>query len=81
MVINKPAGLAVHGGSNVPFGLIEALRVLFPEKEFLELVHRLDRDTSGLLMVSENAACCANCMNNCGRGASARPMWPCWKAT
>ncbi|MDO8329005.1 MAG: 23S rRNA pseudouridine(955/2504/2580) synthase RluC [Fluviicoccus sp.] len=53
IVVNKPAGLAVHGGSNLPFGLIEALRVLFPEKEFLELVHRLDRDTSGLLLVSE----------------------------
>jgi 23S rRNA pseudouridine955/2504/2580 synthase len=53
MVVDKPAGLAVHGGSNLPFGLIEAMRVLFPEKDFLELVHRIDRDTSGLLMVAE----------------------------
>jgi 23S rRNA pseudouridine955/2504/2580 synthase len=53
IVVDKPAGLAVHGGSNLPFGLIEAMRVLFPEKEFLELVHRIDRDTSGLLMVAE----------------------------
>lgn len=53
LVINKPAGLAVHGGSGVAWGLIEALRVLRPEAPFLELVHRLDRDTSGLLMVAE----------------------------
>ncbi|RZU45034.1 ribosomal large subunit pseudouridine synthase C [Fluviicoccus keumensis] len=53
IVVDKPAGLAVHGGSNLPFGLIEAMRVLFPEKDFLELVHRIDRDTSGLLMVAE----------------------------
>ena len=53
LVINKPAGLAVHGGSGVSFGLIEALRVLRPEARFLELVHRLDRDTSGALMVAK----------------------------
>ena len=53
IVLNKPAGLAVHGGSGVPFGVIEAMRSVFPEKDFLELVHRLDRDTSGLLMVAE----------------------------
>lgn len=53
LVINKPAGLAVHGGSGVAWGVIEALRVVFPDKPFLELVHRLDRDTSGLLMVAE----------------------------
>lgn len=53
LVINKPAGLAVHGGSGVAWGLIEALRVIRPEAPFLELVHRLDRDTSGLLMVAE----------------------------
>ncbi|HCT40424.1 MAG: 23S rRNA pseudouridine(955/2504/2580) synthase RluC [Moraxellaceae bacterium] len=53
LVINKPAGLAVHGGSGVAWGVIEALRVVLPEKPFLELVHRLDRDTSGLLMVAE----------------------------
>lgn len=53
LVLNKPAGLAVHGGSGVAWGVIEALRVLRPEAPFLELVHRLDRDTSGLLMVAE----------------------------
>lgn len=53
LVVAKPAGLAVHGGSGVSFGLIEALRVLRPEARFLELVHRLDRDTSGCLMVAK----------------------------
>ena len=51
IVIDKPAGVAVHGGSGVSFGVIEALRALRPE-ETLELVHRLDRDTSGCLLVA-----------------------------
>jgi 23S rRNA pseudouridine955/2504/2580 synthase len=53
LVLDKPAGLAVHGGSGVAWGVIEALRTVRPEAPFLELVHRLDRDTSGLLMVAE----------------------------
>lgn len=53
LVINKPAGIAVHGGSGLSFGVIEALRQLRPECKDLELVHRLDRDTSGLLMVAK----------------------------
>lgn len=53
IVIDKPAGLAVHGGSGVSLGLIEALRALRPEARFLELVHRLDRDTSGCIMVAK----------------------------
>ncbi len=53
LVVNKPAGLAVHGGSGISIGLIEALRALRPEQAAsLELVHRLDRDTSGLIMVT-----------------------------
>ncbi len=51
LVLDKPAGLAVHGGSGLSFGAIEALRALRPE-ESLELVHRLDRDTSGCLLVA-----------------------------
>jgi len=51
LVIDKPAGVAVHGGSGVSFGIIEALRAARPD-ENLELVHRLDRDTSGLLLVA-----------------------------
>ncbi len=53
LIINKPSGLAVHGGSGVSQGLIEALRVIRPQARFLELVHRLDRDTSGCVMVAK----------------------------
>jgi 23S rRNA pseudouridine955/2504/2580 synthase len=52
IVIDKPAGMAVHGGSGVSWGVIEALRALRPGEKELELVHRLDRDTSGCLMVA-----------------------------
>jgi 23S rRNA pseudouridine955/2504/2580 synthase len=55
LVLDKPAGIAVHGGSGVAVGVIEALRALRPA-ETLELVHRLDRDTSGCLLVARNAA-------------------------
>jgi len=55
IVVNKPAGIAVHGGSGVSFGIIEALRAARPE-ETLELVHRLDRDTSGCLLVARKPA-------------------------
>ena len=53
MIVNKPSGFAVHGGSGVSFGVIEVLRALRPEAKFLELAHRLDRDTSGCLMVAK----------------------------
>ncbi len=53
LVINKPAGLAVHGGSGVSLGLIETLRQMRPDARYLELVHRLDRDTSGCIMVAK----------------------------
>ena len=53
IVINKPSGMAVHGGSGVSFGLIEALRALRPDARMLELVHRLDRDTSGCLIIAK----------------------------
>ena len=53
VVIDKPAGTAVHGGSGVSFGVIESMRAARQEPEFLELVHRLDRDTSGLLMLAK----------------------------
>ena len=55
LAINKPTGLAVHGGSGVRLGLIESLRTLFSECRYLELVHRLDRDTSGVVLVAKNA--------------------------
>lgn len=53
IVVNKPAGLAVHGGSGVRWGVIDALRQIFPE-EAIELAHRLDRETSGCLLVARN---------------------------
>lgn len=53
IVLNKPAGIAVHGGSGLSFGVIEALRQMRPDVRELELVHRLDRDTSGLLMIAK----------------------------
>ncbi len=53
IILNKPSGMAVHGGSGVNFGVIEALRALRPQAKMLELVHRLDRDTSGCLVVAK----------------------------
>ena len=53
VILNKPAGIAVHGGSGVSFGVIEILRSARPQAPFLELVHRLDRDTSGCLIIAK----------------------------
>ena len=60
LVINKPSGMAVHGGSGLSFGLIEALRALRPDARMLELVHRLDRDTSGCLVVAKKRSALRN---------------------
>lgn len=54
IVLNKPSGVAVHGGSGLSFGVIEIMRSLRSDQEFLELVHRLDRDTSGCLLIAKN---------------------------
>ncbi|CUX96535.1 23S rRNA pseudouridine(955/2504/2580) synthase RluC [Candidatus Doolittlea endobia] len=53
LILNKPAGTAVHGGSSISFGVIEGLRALRQDARFLELVHRLDKDTSGVLLVAK----------------------------
>ena len=53
IVLNKPSGFAVHGGSGISAGVIEALRVLRPDNRFLELVHRIDKATSGCLLVAK----------------------------
>ncbi len=53
IILNKPAGIAVHGGSGINYGVIEAFRQTRPECHFLELVHRLDRETSGCLMLAK----------------------------
>ena len=60
IVIDKPSGMAVHGGSGVSFGVIEGLRADRPEAKFLELVHRLDRDTSGCLMLAKSRSALIN---------------------
>ncbi|AGF49171.1 RluA family pseudouridine synthase [Candidatus Kinetoplastidibacterium galati] len=53
LVIDKPSGVAVHGGSGISFGVIEQVREFYKNNNFLELVHRLDRDTSGLLVIAK----------------------------
>lgn len=55
LVMDKPSGLAVHGGSGLSFGLIECLRQMRSDATYLELVHRLDRDTSGLILIAKRA--------------------------
>jgi len=56
MVINKPAGIAVHGGSGLSFGIIEAYRQIRSDLNYLELVHRLDKETSGCLLLAKKSA-------------------------
>ncbi len=60
LVIDKPAGVAVHGGSGVSYGVIEQLRAARPEAKFLELAHRLDRDTSGILLLAKKRSALTN---------------------
>lgn len=56
LVVNKPSGIAVHGGSGVDYGLIEAMRKLRPDSRRLELAHRLDRDTSGCTVIAKKSS-------------------------
>jgi 23S rRNA pseudouridine955/2504/2580 synthase len=63
IAINKPAGVAVHGGSGISFGVIEQLRMTRPQAKFLELVHRLDRETSGILLVAKKRSALTNLQN------------------
>ncbi len=63
LVLNKPAGISVHGGSGVRLGLIDALRQIKPEWSELELVHRLDRDTSGCLLVAKKSTALKHLQN------------------
>lgn len=60
LVIDKPAGVAVHGGSGVSYGVIEQLRAARPQAKFLELVHRLDRETSGILLLAKKRTALAS---------------------
>ncbi|WP_019140862.1 RluA family pseudouridine synthase [Noviherbaspirillum massiliense] len=60
LIIDKPAGVAVHGGSGVSYGVIEQLRAARPQAKFLELIHRLDRETSGILMLAKKRSALTN---------------------
>lgn len=60
LVIDKPSGVAVHGGSGVSYGVIEQLRAARPDAKFLELVHRLDRETSGILLLAKKRSALTN---------------------
>jgi 23S rRNA pseudouridine955/2504/2580 synthase len=60
LIIDKPAGVAVHGGSGISYGVIEQLRASRPEAKFLELVHRLDRETSGILLLAKKRSALTN---------------------
>jgi 23S rRNA pseudouridine955/2504/2580 synthase len=83
LVIDKPAGLAVHGGSGVSSGVIEQLRRERPEGRFLELVHRLDRDTSGVLVLAKKRSALTDLHRQLREGRAekfyltlARGRWP-----
>ncbi|MDD5180744.1 MAG: 23S rRNA pseudouridine(955/2504/2580) synthase RluC [Gallionellaceae bacterium] len=60
LAVDKPSGVAVHGGSGVSFGVIEQLRSARPQAKFLELVHRLDRETSGVLLLAKKRSALTN---------------------
>ena len=74
LVIDKPAGVAVHGGSGVSFGVIEQLRAARPESRFLELAHRLDRETSGLLIAGQEALGADRAARGAARGAGRQAL-------
>jgi 23S rRNA pseudouridine955/2504/2580 synthase len=63
LAINKPAGVAVHGGSGVSFGVIEQMRMARPGADYLELVHRLDRETSGILLIAKRRSALKDLQN------------------
>lgn len=75
LVLNKPSGTAVHGGSGLSFGVIEGLRALRPEARFLELVHRLDRDTSGVLLVAKKRSALRSCTSSCATKECRKITW------
>ncbi|MCS6944741.1 MAG: RluA family pseudouridine synthase [Sutterellaceae bacterium] len=68
LAVDKPAGLAAHGGSGVSFGLIERVRAARPQQPFLELVHRLDRETSGVLLLAKSRRALAGLHEQLRRG-------------
>jgi 23S rRNA-/tRNA-specific pseudouridylate synthase len=72
LVVDKPAGIAVHGGSGESFGVIEALRRQRPQARFLELAHRLDRETSGILLLGKKRSALLALHEMFRAGAAAR---------
>ncbi len=74
LVIDKPAGTAVHGGSGVSFGVIEQLRRARPQARFLELVHRIDRETSGILMLAKKRSALVALQDQFARRPSEQPV-------
>ncbi|MDO5653668.1 MAG: RluA family pseudouridine synthase [Brachymonas sp.] len=84
LAIDKPAGVAVHGGSGVSFGVIEQLRRARPEARFLELVHRLDRETSGILLVAKKRSALKNLQDQFRSRATGKTylalVWGNWPA-
>jgi 23S rRNA pseudouridine955/2504/2580 synthase len=75
LVVDKPAGLAVHGGSGVSSGLIERLRYERKKAKFLELVHRLDRETSGILMVAKKRQALIHLQNQLREKSTDKRYW------
>lgn len=75
IIINKPTGVAVHGGSGVQLGVVEILRHAFPQLTQLELVHRLDRDTSGCLMLAKRRAALVNVQKQWRDGQVEKKYW------
>jgi 23S rRNA pseudouridine955/2504/2580 synthase len=74
IALNKPAGVAVHGGSGVSFGVIEQLRRARPQARFLELVHRLDKETSGVLLVAKKRSALTT-LQDCFRNRTAHKTY------
>lgn len=75
LVIDKPAGVAVHGGSGVSYGVIEQLRASRPDAKFLELVHRLDRETSGVLLLAKKRSALTNLHEQIRDGEPDKRYW------
>lgn len=75
IVLNKPSGMAVHGGSGLSFGVIEALRAARPDAPYLELVHRLDRETSGCLMIAKKRSFLRDLHEQIRNGQVSKHYW------
>lgn len=75
LAINKPSGIAVHGGSGISYGVIEQLRTRYPDWKFLELVHRLDRETSGVLLLAKKRSALVEAHRQIREGIVQKRYW------